>query len=132
MSKSLIYTSTNAVQPLAVGATIDLGNVIRRFGPNIRLNGNAININGAGYYKISADIELTGTTEGTATISMLKDGVVEAIRRVSLTVGAIKNVPLQAVIREFGCCANNNSNITFVLGGVAESVTEMSVIVTKE
>lgn len=132
MSKSLIYTSNNTVQPLAVGATIGLGNVVRRFGPNIRLNGNAINLNGAGYYKIDGDVELTGTTEGTATISMLRDGVVEATRRVSLTVGAIKNVPIQAVIREYGCCANNNSNITFVLGGVAESVTEISVIITKE
>ena len=132
MSKSLIYTSTNATQALTVGSTIDLGSVIRRFGQNIRLNGNAITISGQGYYKISADVEFTGTTEGTATVTMLRDGVVEAVRRVSLTVGAIKNVPIQAVIREYGCCANNTSNITFVLGGVAESVTEMSVIVTKE
>lgn len=132
MSKSMIYTSNETVQALAVGATIGLGNVIRRFGQNIKLNGNAINVCGAGYYKISADVELTGTTEGTATITMLKDNVVVATRRVSLTVGAIKNVPLQAVIREYGCCADNNSNITFVLGGVAESITEISVIVTKE
>ena len=132
MSRSLIYTSNETVQALTVGATIGLGNVIRRFGQNIRLNGNAINISGAGYYKISADVELTGTTEGTATITMLKDGVAVATRRVSLTVGAIKNVPLQAVIREYGCCADNSSNITFVLGGVAESVSEVSVIVTKE
>jgi len=132
MSKSLIYTENTTVQALAAGATISLGNVIRRYGQNIKLNGNAINICGAGYYNVDANVTVTGTNEGTVTISLLKDNVEYTTRTATVAVGDIIVIPLNAVIREYGCCANNNSNITFVLGGVAESITDISIVVTKE
>lgn len=134
MARSLIYTSNETVQALAVGSTIDLGNVVRRFGQNIKLNGNAINISGAGYYKVSANITFTGTTAGVATVTMLKDGVpyTGATRSESLAVGDLTVVPLDVVVREYGCCADNNSNLTFVLGGTAETISDITVVVTKE
>lgn len=132
MSKSIIYTDNETAQVTAVGSTIGLGNVIRRFGQNLRLNGNAINVCGAGYYKIDANITIEATTAGTATISLVKDGVIYASRSVDLAVGNLVVVPLDVVIREYGCCCDNNSNLTFVLGGTAQTISQISVIVEKE
>ena len=50
MSKSLIQTVNQSSQVVAANSIIDLGSVIRRFGCNLRLNGNAVEVDGAGYY----------------------------------------------------------------------------------
>lgn len=128
----MIFTENNATQELAVGSVIELGNVIRKFGQNLKLNGNAINVCGGGYYKVSANITLIGTTAGSTTITLLKDGVPYTTRTVYLAVGSNLVVPLDTEIREFGCCADNNSNLTFVLGGTAETVSQISVVFKKD
>lgn len=132
MSKSLIYTDNETNQVTAVGSTIALGNVIRRFGQNLKLNGNAINICGGGYYTVDANVTIVGTTAGTATISLVKDGVVYASRSATLAVGDTVVIPMDVVIREFGCCCDNNSNLTFVLEGTAQTISQISVVVVKE
>ena len=48
MSKSLIQTVNQSSQVVAANSIIDLGSVIRRFGCNLRLNGNAIEVDGVG------------------------------------------------------------------------------------
>lgn len=129
MANSLIYTDNNTVQELAVGSTIALGNVVRRFGKHIALNGNAITLCGTGYYKVDANITITATNAGTVTITLLKDGVAYATRNVSVAVGDVVVVPMDVVLRDYQCY---NNNITFTLNGTAENVTDMSVVVTKE
>jgi len=133
MSKSAIYTSNNATQALALGSNIGLGNIIRRFGCNCNLNGDAINVNGAGYYDIDANFIINGTNAGTATISLLKDGVLVpgAIASATIAVGDVATLGINALVREYGCCANNNSNLTFVLSGTAETISNASVVVEK-
>lgn len=133
MSKSAIYTVNTNTQALAAGATVALGNVVRRYGQNITLNGNSINITGAGYYKVTADVTITGTTAGTVGISLLKDGVAVsgATSNVSVAVGDVATIPILALIREYGCCCDNNSNLTFVLITTAETVSNISVVVEK-
>ena len=129
MSKSAIYTQNSTTQALAVGSTISLGSILRRFGANLNLSGNnSIVVCGGGYYSVNATITLVGTTAGTATVSLFKDGVEYVTSSVSLAVGDVVTIPLTALIREFGCCCDNNSNLTFVLGGVAESISNISVV----
>lgn len=131
--KSAIYTANTSVQTLAVGSEIDLGNIIRRFGSNVNLNGDAININGSGYYDVSASFTITGTNAGTVNIVLLKDGVAipGAVASVVVAVGDVVTIPIKALVREFGCCYDNNSNLTFVLTGTAESITNASVVVER-
>lgn len=130
MSKSLILTSNSNLQVLEAGSIIELGTVVRRFGQNLRLDGNAINAKGAGYYKVDANVELVGTTAGIATITMLKDGVPYAERRVSLEVAQVAVVPIDTAIRVYNNC--ESSNISFRLDGTAQSVSDISVVEVKE
>ena len=60
--KSAIYTANNTPATLAVGNTIPLGTIIRRFGQNINLNGDGITLTGQGYY----DVNVSVTAEATA------------------------------------------------------------------
>lgn len=133
MSKSAIYTSNTSAQALAVGSTISLGTIIRRFGQNVRLSGDAIYISGAGYYDIDASFTVTATNAGTVEIYAMKDNVAipGAIASVSLAVGDVATISINALVREFGCCADNNSPITFVIGGTAETITNASVVVER-
>lgn len=133
MSKSAIYTSNTSTQALAVGSNVSLGTVIRRFGQNIRLDGDAIQITGGGYYVVDASFTITATYPGTVTISLLKDNVAVqgAIASASVVAGDVVTVSIDALIREFGCCCDNNATLTFVIGGVAESITNASVVVEK-
>ena len=130
MSKSLILTSNYSPQILDVGNIIELGNVVRRFGQNLRLDANTINARGAGYYKVDANIELTGTSAGVTKVTMLKDGVPYAERSISLDVAGVGVVPIDTVFRVYNNC--DSSNISFRLDGTAQTVTGISVVVTKE
>ena len=75
MSKSAIYTVNQSAQNVAVNGIINLGTIIRRFGPNLDLSGDAIMLNGAGYYDIDASITLAPTAAGNVTITAYKDNV---------------------------------------------------------
>lgn len=132
MSRSVIYTENLSVQALPAGAIIDLGNIVRRYGCNLNLVGDAINLKGSGYYKVDINVTLTGTTAGTATLGLYKDGNLYTSRSVSLAAGDVVTVPIDTLIREFGCCYDNSSNLTLVLGGFAETVSYVSVVVVKE
>ena len=51
--KSAIFTANTTAQTVAVGGTLSLGSIIRRYGCDLNLNGNSITVNGcndAGYY----------------------------------------------------------------------------------
>lgn len=127
MSKSALYTVNTNSQALAVGNTIDLGQIIRRFGCNANLiNNNTVRINGQGYFKVNAVITITGTTAGPVNINLLKDGSNVISSSESVTEGGIVTIPLQALVRECNC-----SNLTFELSGTAETVSSITVIVEK-
>ena len=130
MAKSLILTSNYNAQVLDVNNIIELGQVVRRFGQNLRLDASAINARGAGYYKVDANVQLLGTTAGITKITMLKDGVPYAERQVSLDVAQVAVVPIDTVVRVYSNC--DSCSISFRLDDVAQTVTDIAVVVTKE
>ena len=67
MSKSAIYVANSSVQNVPVDGIINLGTVIRRFGPNVALSGNAIQISGQGYYNIEINVTAADQTGPTCT-----------------------------------------------------------------
>ena len=134
MSRSAIYVANISSQNVLENGVINLGTVVRRFGPNLNLAGNAIQISGAGYYDINATITLDPTGAGTATIKMLKDNVEVQGAVSSATVEDTEGVvtlPLSALIRENCCCCEGLSNLTFVLEGIGAEVTNVAVVVEK-
>ena len=131
--KSAIYTVNAGPQVLVAGQQIDLGNVVRRFGCNTMLNGDAIIISGQGYYHTDANITINGTAGGTATITLLKDGVAVpgAVATALLANGSVLTLGLHALLREACPCADSASALTLRLDGVGATITNVAFIVEK-
>jgi hypothetical protein len=133
MSKSLIQTANQSTQVIAENSIIGLGSVQRRYGCNLKLSGNGIEVDGAGYYEIDADVTLTPNSIASATVALYKNGVqipgAVATGSVS-TAGNSVTLPLTATIRQ-GCECDGASNITVVLVSGASTVNNISVRVVK-
>lgn len=133
MSKSLIQTVNQSTQSVAVNSIIGLGSVIRRYGCNIRFNGNAVEVVGEGYYKIDANITLAPTAAGNVTVSLCKNGVpitgATATGSVS-TAGQSVTLPIQTTIRE-GCGCDGGTALTLVLVTGASTVSNVAMRVDK-
>lgn len=134
MSKSAIYTANTTTQTIADGGMLNPGTVIRRFGCNIHLSGNTINLFGTGYYDIDANITVAGTEEGEVILSVYKDGVEIPGATASATIAAagdITNLSISCLVREYCPCADSSSNLTFVLSGIPTQVTNSAIVVEK-
>ena len=133
MSKSLIQVANQSSQTVAVNSIISLGSVLRRFGCNCRLSGNAIEVEGQGYYTIDASVTVAPTASGTVTVALFNNGVQipGAIASASTgTAGNPVNVALNTTIRQ-GCCCDNADAITCVLLAGPGTVSNISVRVEK-
>lgn len=132
MSKSLIQTTNQSSQTVAVGSIISLGSVLRRFGCNCRLSGNAIEIEGEGYYKIDANVSLAPSAVGNVTVALYKDGVqipsAIAYGSVSTADNSV-TLPITTTVRQR--CCDSASSLTLVLTAGASTVNNVSVRVDK-
>ena len=133
--KSALYAAMQTPTAVAVGGVIPLGGLIRRYGCDIALNGNAVNIYGgrenAGYYDVDASITATLTAAGAVTVTLYKDGV--AVPGATATeTGAASgtvNLDLTALVRQ-PCCAAGAA-LTLVLTGVEATVDNVALRVQR-
>ena len=133
MSKSLIQTVNQSSQTVAANSIIDLGSVIRRFGCNLRLNGNSVEVDGEGYYKIDCNVTLAPVAAGNVTIAIYKNGVALTGATASgsvTTAGNLITLPIQTTIRE-GCCCDGGVALTVVLVSGASTVSNVAMRVEK-
>lgn len=138
MSKAAIYTANTIDQLVAINGVLSLGSVIRRFGcnscgkPIIDLAGNAITLDGSGYYDVDVSAVITPTAAGTVTLTLYQDGTPVPGATASATVAAAATtvtLPIDALVRVF-----NNvgfSSLTLVLTGAASTVDSVAVEVNK-
>ena len=134
MSKSLIQVANQSSQTVANNSIISLGSVLRRFGCNCKLTGNAIEVSGAGYYTIDCAVTVEPTSAGSVSVALFNNGVqiTGAIATGSTTTaGNPVTLPITATIRQ-GCCCDNADNITCVLLSGEGTVTNISLRVIKE
>ena len=134
MSRSLIQTVNQSSQSVADNGILDLGSVIRRFGCNCKLNGNAIEIDGAGYYTIDCNVTLEPTEAGSVTLSVYKNGVPLTGATASGSVSTAGNpitLPIQTTVRE-GCECDGGIALTLVLVSGASTVTNVAMRVEKK
>jgi hypothetical protein len=133
MGKSLIQTTNQSQQTVAVNSIISLGSVLRRYGCNLRLSGNGIEVTGEGYYKIDSNVSVSPTAAGPVTVALYNNGVqipgAIAYGSVS-TAGNPITLPLETTIRQ-ACCCDSADNITCVLLEGAGVVDNISVRVEK-
>ena len=134
MSKSLIQTYNQSTQNLTEGSTISLGSVLRRYGCDLKLSGNAIEITGkGGYYEISGTITLAPTATGNVTVAAYLDGVQIPSAVATQTIGTANDVvtlPITTTIRK-GCNCDGASQLTLVLVDGASAVSNVSLRVEK-
>lgn len=132
MSKSAIYTTNTTAPTIAVDGIIPVGTTTRRYGCNIRQDGNAITICGQGYYLVNVSATVTPTAAGTVSVTAQKDGVAIVGATGSETVAAVStaaNISITAIVRN--ACGCDSSILSFILGGAAAVVDNFAVTVEK-
>ena len=132
MSKSAIYTTNTTAPTIAVDGIIPVGTTTRRYGCNIRQDGNAITLCGQGYYLVNVSATVTPTAAGTVSVTAQKDGVDIVGATGSETVAAVSNaanISITAIVRN--ACGCDSSILSFILGGVAAVVDNFAVTVYK-
>lgn len=134
MSRSLIQVANQSTQAVAENSIIALGSTQRRFGCNLRLSGNGIEVNGEGYYTVEADVSVAPTAAGEVTVALYNNGVPisGAIAYGSVTTaGNPTTLSINATVRQ-GCCCDSADNLTLVLLAGAGNVQNVSMRVVKE
>ena len=133
MSRSLIQTANPSPQTVAIGGIINLGSVHRKYGCNCRLNGNVVEVEGAGYYTLNGTFTVTPTAAGDVTVSILENGVqiAGATATVTAATDGTVTIPIVTTVRQ-GCCCEGASALTCVLTAGAGTVTNVSLRVEKE
>jgi hypothetical protein len=132
MSKSAIYTTNTSAPAVAVDGIIPVGNTTRRYGCNIKQDGNAITLCGNGYYFVNVSATVTPAAAGTVSVTAQKDGVAIIGATGSETVAAAAtavNIGLTAIVRN--ACGCESSILSFVLGGAASVIDNLAVTVVK-
>lgn len=129
--KSALYTALQTPTAVAVDGVIPLGSLIRRYGCDISLNGNAVNLSNAGYYDVDVSVTVAPTAAGTVTATLVKDGV--AIPGATASAAAAAGDPtvlsFPALVRQ-ACCAAGSA-LTLVLTGAAATVNNVALRVQR-
>ena len=132
MSRSLIQVVNQSVQAVAENSIISLGSTQRRFGCNLRLSGNGIEVNGDGYYVVDCDASIAPTEAGPVTIALYTNGVqipgAIAYGSVS-TAGNTVSLCINTTIRQ-SCCEGADNIVCVLLEG-AGNVRNISLRVEK-
>lgn len=134
MASSLIQTVNTNTQAVVETGIISPGAVIRRYGCNCRLSGNAFEIDGQGYYTITATVTAVPTAAGVVTVRLMENGMpIQGAVASTYATTATQPVtlPIVATIRN-GCRCDGASNLTFVLEEGAGNVTNFSARIEKK
>ena len=129
--KSALYAVLQTPTAVAIDGVIPLGSLIRRYGCDISLNGNAVNLSGAGYYDVDASITVAPTAAGTVTATLVKDSVAipGATASAAAAAGAPTVLSFPALVRQ-ACCASGSA-LTLVLSGAAATVNNVALRVQR-
>lgn len=129
--KSAIFSAMQTPTGVAVGGVLPLGSLIRRYGGDIELNGNAVNLTGAGYYDVDASITLAPIADGTVTVTLQQNGVAVpgATASAGVAAGVLTDLNITALVRQVCCAAG--SALTLVLTGAAATVDNVALRVQR-
>ena len=129
--KSALYAVMQTPTAVAVDGVIPLGSLIRRYGCDVALNGNPVNITGAGYYDVDASVTVAPTAAGTVTATLYKDGVAVpgATASAAGAAGAPVVLAFPALVRQVRCAAG--SALTLVLTGAAATANNVALRVQR-
>ena len=131
MSKAAIYTTNVSGATVAAGGIVPVGGTTRRYGCNIKQDGNTITLCGQGYYLVNVSATLAPSEAGTVTLTAQKDGVpiIGATGAETVAASGTANIYLTAIVRNARGC--DRSILSLLLDGVAAVVSNVAVTVVK-
>ena len=132
--KSALYTAMQTPTAIPVDGILPLGSIIRRYGCDANLNGNAVNITNAGYYDVDVSVTVAPTAAGTVTVTLVKDGVpipgaTASTASAAAAAGAPTVLSFPALVRQ-PCCASGSA-LSLVLTGAAATVNNVALRVQR-
>ena len=132
MGKSLIQTTNQNPQNIANNGIFSLGSVLRRYGCNCRLSGNAIELVGQGYYTVDVNVSVVPTAAGAVTVALYNNNVQipSAIAYGTGEADSPLTLPIETTIRQM--CCDSADSLTVVLVEGAGQVSNISVRAIKE
>lgn len=129
MGNSVIYTALTTSTPVTSGNIIPLGQIVRRCGNSVNLNGNTIETCGCGYYKITAVATVAAESTDPITVSLQQDGVPVIGASSTITVAGTSDETVLSVIGVVRNKCSNSSNLSFIVSGADVTIDNMAVIV---
>lgn len=133
---SVLYVVNNTTQTVAANGTIALGTTVHRnCQSQARVNGNAINIVGAGYFTIDVSATFTAATTGDVTIQLYQDGV--AVQGATAT-GTVATASTQIISVSFTseilkqCNCNQPLSLTLVNTGAEATYSNIAIRVKRD
>lgn len=129
--KSAIYTALTTPTTVLAGGTMPLGAIIRRYGRDIDLSGNGINICDAGYYDVDISVTVLPTAAGAITATLLNNGVPvpgATATGTAAAAGNAVNLSITALVRQM--CNCGVGTLTVVLSA-ASTVNNLAVRVER-
>lgn len=125
MSKSLIYTANTAGAEVAIGNTILVGSIIRRYGRCIDATGSAINLTDEGYYLVDVSATVTAAVAGDVALALTQNGVPVPGATAAVTITTAntqtENLSITALVRVMRC---DTANLSVQVGGTAAPTVE--------
>lgn len=110
---------------VAEGSQGPFGTIVRRYGRNLQLDGQGINMLGPGYYDLSASLSFIPTATGPVTIQFYQDGV-EVRSAVATSQGTASepvNLFVTSELRNCGCDCNTTLAYTISAAGTIANLT---------
>lgn len=125
MSKALIYTANTAGAEVAIGNTILVGSIIRRYGRCIDATGSAINLTDEGYYLVDVSATVTAAVAGDVALALTQNGVPVPGATAAVTITTAntqtENLSITALVRVMRC---DTANLSVQVGGTAAPTVE--------
>lgn len=111
---SAIYTVNSSMEEVPAQATIPFGNVVRRFGKKVQLEGGSIVLYGSGYYDVEVPATLIATAAGDVTLQLYQDGALVPGAEATETAAAAGDYitpKISCLVRNCGECCNSVLNL---------------------
>lgn len=121
--KSGIYTANTTSAALGANSLLPLGNIVRRFGCALDLNGNGISIYEQGCYDVKASVTYTPTDAGMLTVQLMADGVAVpgSVASTTAVAGTTYNLSIVGKVRQ-SCGSGGTITLMVNLAGTLNNV----------
>lgn len=131
--KSNIFAVNTTSTAVTANSTIPVTTIVRRYGCDTNLLGNAITLNAPGYYLVNVSATFTAPVAGNVAISLQDDGTIvpgaTGASTITTATTQLQTISFTAIVRVF--CGSTPDALTLVNTGVAATFSNVAIDVVK-